>query len=181
MKVTLYYYTAEEKVDETKSRAFFEDALKRHYADRKTLPLRGEEENGKPCFPAEPEEQFSVSHTGRFYAVAFCRGARIGLDLQQIDPKVQPLRVARRFFSLRDVGFLERAKDPAAAFTRLWTKKEAAVKLTGEGIGALSSVREEDVFQKDLSREISERLGERLFASLACEQRCHVILVEGNQ
>lgn len=180
--VTVYVYCirAQETVNPQISRECFNKAVALHFPHSKTPPLRGEEPSGKPCFPLEPREQFSVSHTGRFFAVAFCRGARVGLDLQTMDPRIRPLALARRFFSLSQVGALERSRDPQGDFFRLWTQKEAAVKLTGEGLSALSKGREEEFFSRDLSCVMSRRLGERLFCSLACEREFTVRIIGGN-
>ncbi len=178
-KVSVYCFACSSPVDSAESRRLFDKAVAMHFPHSKTPPLRGEEPSGKPCFPLEPEEQFSVSHTGPFFAVAFCRGARVGLDLEQVNPNVRPLRVARRFFSLQETGALERAKDPAKEFARLWTKKEAAVKLTGEGLSALGKGREREFFLRDLSKELSQRLGESLFCTLACEKEFTVRIIGG--
>ena len=84
---------------------------------------------GKPYFPAAPWLHFSVSHSGDVWLCALS-DAPVGVDVQYRQP-TREAALARRFFHPREVAWLGENPD---SFFRLWTAKEACVKLTGQGI-----------------------------------------------
>ena len=78
---------------------------------------------------------FSISHTKTAIAVAIDH-APVGIDVETI---VSPARISDRHFLDRTMSPAEQqqiaaADNPCLAFTELWTKKEALVKLLGTGI-----------------------------------------------
>jgi 4'-phosphopantetheinyl transferase len=91
---------------------------------------------GRPFFPRDEKLQFSISHTHDLVAVALTADARIGLDLEFVQPDLNLIELAERIFSpddLRAFQALPAAEKPAAFF-RAWTRKEAYLKARGEGI-----------------------------------------------
>lgn len=92
-------------------------------------------EKGKPYFPNNPRLHFSVSHSGKLFACAFA-SFPIGLDIQEnkkrADESERCIKIARRFFHPDEVDALERSA--VSAFYKIWTAKEAYVKMTGQGI-----------------------------------------------
>jgi 4'-phosphopantetheinyl transferase len=89
---------------------------------------------GRPFVDGGPD--FSLSHAGDHAVFAFARGARVGIDLEALDRPVESMALARRFFAAPEVGTLEGLPEPARhrAFIACWTRKEAVVKATGEGM-----------------------------------------------
>lgn len=93
--------------------------------------------SGKPDLRPGPTGQrdwrFSVSHTGAHVAIAFTLGADIGIDIERLDRKVNPLDIARRYFTPKELGALEAAclEARTQAFLAGWTRKEAIVKARG--------------------------------------------------
>lgn len=94
--------------------------------------------NGRPSLVGA-EIDFNITHTEHY---AFCaiaqKGARVGLDAEE----------ARRMSTLRSFALAERwfvdgerrafAKEPTVdCFLRIWTRKEALLKWTGEGLRAV--------------------------------------------
>ena len=73
----------------------------------------------------------------------------VGVDIQQ-HREDDVLRLAKRFFSEGECKALDACPEEArgAFFFRLWTKKEAYGKLTGEGVA--------EVLGLDLEEEVSE-------------------------
>ena len=57
----------------------------------------------------------------------------MGIDAEEKDRQVN-LRLAEKILSETERRHFEAAPDPCEALLRLWVLKEAAVKLTGEGI-----------------------------------------------
>jgi hypothetical protein len=76
----------------------------------------------------------SLSHSGGFAALAVGpAGSRLGVDLERVDRRRDPLRLARFAFDAREVAQLEALSGPAREerFYTLWTLKEAAIKALG--------------------------------------------------
>lgn len=93
-------------------------------------------QNGKPYFQDYPF-YFNLSHSGEYVFCAIS-DREVGVDIQQFRP-VDEVRLTRRFFSDEEQKILERCLDREERrkfFYRLWTRKEAYGKLTGEGIVA---------------------------------------------
>ena len=84
----------------------------------------------------EASIQFSVSHSGELAMIAIAVGRRVGVDVEQHDAKVRFLKLASRFFSLREATQLASLPecDQLAGFYRGWTSKEAYLKATGFGL-----------------------------------------------
>lgn len=95
------------------------------------LPLIRKEERGKPYFVGSPW-QFSISHTPRH---AFCVLSRkkVGIDAEELDREVG-LRLAEKVLSPMEKAQFDAAGDKNRALLTFWVLKEAAVKLSGEGL-----------------------------------------------
>ncbi len=94
--------------------------------------------HGKPYFPSHPDVHFSVSHTGNLWVCAFA-DREVGLDVQEHRENDDPTRLARlakRWFSDGERRVLDNCGYDPAEFYRIWARKEAFVKFTGDGIGA---------------------------------------------
>jgi 4'-phosphopantetheinyl transferase len=91
---------------------------------------------GKPTLAHYPHLQFSLAHCDDLALCAVCAGRRLGLDLEGPRPVPEALEIARRHFSPSEAAQLEQlpAGDVTPAFLRLWTRKEAYLKATGEGL-----------------------------------------------
>lgn len=80
--------------------------------------------------------KFNVSHSGGIALFAFTRAREVGVDVEQIRRNSDLEAIARRFFSaheqrqLADLPCEERGE----AFFRCWTRKEAYIKATGDGL-----------------------------------------------
>ena len=85
---------------------------------------------------AERGVTFNVSHSGGIALYAFARRRDIGVDVEQVRRDFDIEGIARRFFSaheqsqLFDLPVAERVD----AFFRCWTRKEAYIKATGDGL-----------------------------------------------
>ena len=86
---------------------------------------------GKPFFE-DSALHFSISHTKKH---AFCvlSPVPVGIDGEEMDRKVN-LRLADKILSPQEHCRYEAAKDKRRALLRLWVLKEAAAKLSGEGL-----------------------------------------------
>lgn len=85
---------------------------------------------------AGSDVMFNVSHSGGVALLAFARGREIGVDVEQVRRDFDLEAIARRFFSgseQRELAALP-AEETAEAFFRCWTRKEAYIKATGDGL-----------------------------------------------
>ena len=88
-------------------------------------------DRGKPYFPDSPWH-FSISHTSKH---AFCILSRhnVGLDAEELDRKVN-LKLAEKILSPSEKQQFDAAENKEKALLTFWVLKEAAAKLSGEGL-----------------------------------------------
>lgn len=117
--------------------------------------------NGKPYLKDHPF-QFNLSHSGDY---VFCgvSNREIGVDIQKIQGD-NMLRLAKRFFAAPERRALEGCGDEELRrrmFFRMWVRKEAYGKLTGEGIpGVVGKClwREDPVGEELSDRDMEKEL-----------------------
>jgi len=79
---------------------------------------------------------FNLSHSQELVLYAVAREREIGVDIEHIRPITEVEQLAARFFSVREHAMFC-ALPPSqklAAFFSCWTRKEAYVKATGDGL-----------------------------------------------
>jgi 4'-phosphopantetheinyl transferase len=93
-------------------------------------------DRGRPILPHDETVQFSISHTHDLVAIALTAGARVGIDLECVQPHWDLPELAKQIFSEKDLQTFQAlaASEAPAAFFRAWTRKEAYLKARGEGI-----------------------------------------------
>ena len=90
--------------------------------------------SGKPFFENIADLHFNISHSGSEVAIAFSTQP-VGFDMEVLDRKRNCLAIAERFFTAEESREVKMAGDSAnKLFARLWTAKEAMLKLSGEGL-----------------------------------------------
>ena len=99
------------------------------------------EEAGKP-YLKNADCHFSISHSEKMVAVAVNKKKPVGIDIEKIRPV--SARIAKRVFSLSDIRYVFQSDnvpdgeildiEMQERFFRVWTYKEAFVKMTGQGI-----------------------------------------------
>lgn len=95
------------------------------------LPPIAVADRGKPYF-VDSCWHFSISHTKEH---AFCVLSRcpVGIDAEELDRKID-LRLADKILSPAERAEFDAADDKHRAFLTFWVLKEAAAKLTGDGL-----------------------------------------------
>jgi 4'-phosphopantetheinyl transferase len=88
---------------------------------------------GRPAL-AFPGPWFSLSHSGDFTGLAFCRDGPVGLDVEPLSREVRRGPVAGRAFSPEERGLLAGAPDDMLLFLSVWTRKECLLKAAGLGL-----------------------------------------------
>lgn len=102
---------------------------------------------GKPALPHSLA--FNLSHSGGWMALAVAPVGQIGVDIEVPDREVDVEGVAARFFHPDEAALLSAQSPPERQrhFFRLWTAKEAMLKMTGQGLaGGLDSTLPEGCF-----------------------------------
>jgi len=90
---------------------------------------------GKPHVPGDPLA-FNVSHSDELTVCAVASGGRLGVDIERVRFVADAERLAASFFSRRESDEIRRTPADARhrAFLDIWTRKEALLKATGEGL-----------------------------------------------
>lgn len=103
----------------------------------------GYRDKGKPYLAAPPGDalRFNVSHSGGLALLAFVRGREIGVDIEQRRPMLDLLGLAHTSFSPGEYAAFCALPpaDQLHAFFSCWSRKEAFIKATGEGISQLAA------------------------------------------
>lgn len=105
-------------------------ALREAYGIREQ-PTFGYEEGDKPFLVDHPHICFNLSHC-RAGAACAVASHPVGIDAETVRPFKDTL--ARHTLNEAEYQEVTASADPAAAFIRLWTMKEAYAKLTGRGL-----------------------------------------------
>ncbi len=90
-------------------------------------------EHRKPYLPDFPDVYFNISHSGEYVACAVSNKP-IGVDIQNIGEYNSD--VAKRVCNEKELEQIENSSDQASEFTKLWTQKEAVLKMNGTGIAS---------------------------------------------
>ncbi len=92
--------------------------------------------HGKPSVKHHPRLHFNASDSGKLFVCAVTDFCSIGVDVEQLRPVEDAMSIARQFFSANEcdalLGLSERDRD--LGFLQCWTRKEAFVKATSEGL-----------------------------------------------
>lgn len=98
--------------------------------------------NGKPLLMAQKEAvpSFNLSHSGSRAVLAVIADTDVGIDIEKIDPALDFHQLASRYFDLNEKKQLIRLSKvrQRRGFYRLWTRKEAVLKMLGSGFSALN-------------------------------------------
>jgi 4'-phosphopantetheinyl transferase len=94
-------------------------------------PIFEYNEHGKPSIVGHPEICFNLSHC-KEAVVCVISDQPIGVDVESIREYKESL--VNYTMNDEEIGQIKSAENPASAFIRLWTMKEATMKLIGTGI-----------------------------------------------
>jgi 4'-phosphopantetheinyl transferase len=99
--------------------------------------------HGKPALKAAGTPlHFNVSHSQSLALIAIRGDGEVGVDVEQLRAIEEAEAIARRYFAPREHATIRdlTGDERIAAFFRCWTRKEAMLKATGEGIANLDAV-----------------------------------------
>lgn len=87
--------------------------------------------HGKPTLPGTVWEA-SISHSGRLVAVALSSSGPVGVDVERIDESMPLKELVPQVFS--ELEPIPQGGPSPLSFFRTWTRKEAVLKATGDGL-----------------------------------------------
>lgn len=103
---------------------------------RRDCLLCADPRHGKPRLAVAAELDYSVSHSGMLVGLSASWEGQVGLDIEVEEERADLAGLARHILSAEELPGLRglAVGDARRAVRRLWTRKEAAVKLTGHGL-----------------------------------------------
>lgn len=135
------FYFERDRTAFTAARGALRTLLGRYLDHPPDRLIFGYHDKGKPYLISPPSDlQFNLSHSGQLALLAFTRGRAIGVDIEQRRALRDLVSLARMSFSPAEYAALcdLPAHDHAHAFYACWSRKEAFIKATGEGISQLA-------------------------------------------
>ncbi len=102
---------------------------------------------GKPFLP-DTSLFFNLSHSQNILLIALSRKNELGVDVESIREKVDHLKIAKRFFTQKELRFILKQPEDlqGQAFYEVWTSKEALLKAKGIGFFSEESRNKEEGF-----------------------------------
>lgn len=107
-------------------------ALLNQETGKEIVPTFGYEEYGKPFLTDFPKIHFNLSHCARA-VICTIGNAPVGCDVEVI-PREPDQDVLDYCFSAQEKEKIRLSAHPSIEFTRLWTQKEALLKMHGTGL-----------------------------------------------
>jgi len=98
--------------------------------------IRGE--RGRPRLAHDAVLDFNVSHTGDVALLGTLEGARLGVDIERLDRRINTAGIASKFLTANERALVAPldAEGARRAVLTLWTCKEAMSKATGDALSA---------------------------------------------
>lgn len=93
-------------------------------------------EKGKPYLEHPSNIKFNLSHSKNCIVLAFTKNIELGIDVEYAKNNLEILQVAESFFSKQEIKALKSIQSiyRLSAFYNCWTRKEAFIKATGDGL-----------------------------------------------
>lgn len=106
------------------------EGLRKEYGIEE-MPIFEYGEHGKPSIVGHPEIHFNMSHCKKV-VMCYVSNEPVGIDCEMIGRGNESL--INYTMNENEILKINTATNPKTEFIRLWTQKEAVLKLTGEGI-----------------------------------------------
>ena len=121
--------------------------------------------------PSNPFFEFSTSYAGNLVCLAASKKFKVGIDLEVIDEQAD-YNFIRDYLHANETDFLKSVSNSTNELLKIWTKKEAYLKLMGTGI-------QEDLTQIDTTNSQNNdcffteiKHDQNLVISLATAEQC---------
>jgi 4'-phosphopantetheinyl transferase len=135
------FFRDEHRIRYTIAHGWLRRILSNYDSEEATALVFEEGAHGKPSLAASAAHsgvQFNLAHSAELALVAVTRGRSVGVDLEEWNADIEHIELSERFFSPVEraaLRALEGEQDAVVAgFFAAWSRKEAYLKATGEGI-----------------------------------------------
>ncbi len=133
------YVHSKDRWDYVSSRGILRDILARYMHCRAVEVAFYYSPNGKPGMglPGQPAAfEFNLSHSSGLLAVAVTQGVKVGVDIELVRSIPDMDLIATHSFSQWEQNELSvlPSEEKSSGFFRCWTRKEAYLKATGNGL-----------------------------------------------
>jgi 4'-phosphopantetheinyl transferase len=134
------FHSAQDRARFIASHSILRDLLSRYLGCAPAEIRFAYQSSGKPRLEhtecTTGDLRFNLSHCATAALYAFSWGKEVGVDIELIQSGISWERIARRFFTAREIAKLQRwpAHRRTAAFFTCWTRKEAYLKARGGGL-----------------------------------------------
>lgn len=116
-----------------KTRSLLRHFLSRYTENISTELLLDTLENGK-LFLVNSTLKFNLAHSDHLAIFAFNQTCELGVDIEVKRPIKELNAIIERIASQDEQQYILESHDKIDAFFKLWTRKEAAIKCTGDGL-----------------------------------------------
>ncbi len=135
----------------------------------------GYNEHGKPYLMNNPNYHFSVSHS--VDCIVFTSAAfPVGIDVEKIS--VPNFKIAKRFFTENENNYINASEDKNTAFYKIWTAKEAYIKMLGTGFA--TPISSFDVLNNSLPYEFAAEIINSNIITVCAEKIDRIELIYKN-
>jgi 4'-phosphopantetheinyl transferase len=135
------FFRDEHRIRYTIAHGWLRRILSWYLAEEATVLIFEEGAHGKPSLAAPAAHsgvQFNLAHSADLALIAVTRGRPVGVDLERWDAEIEHIELSERFFSPAERQALRahegRLEAVVAGFFAAWSRKEAYLKATGDGI-----------------------------------------------
>jgi 4'-phosphopantetheinyl transferase len=130
------FHFAEDRARYVLGRALVRNILGRYWSQTPETIELASTERGQLYFSDDEAMRFSITHAHNLVAVALTANARVGIDIEYMERKLNLEGLGERILSAEDFRVFQVLPDRVMVptFFRIWTRKEAYLKGTGEGI-----------------------------------------------
>ena len=126
------------------ARSYLRQILAKYLGLDPELLKFGYNSSGKPFLssPTKDKLTFNLSHSGSKAILAVTMDGEVGVDIEKIDPVLNFQSLASRYFTLAEINDLKKLSiiRQRRQFYRLWTRKEAVLKMYGTGFSLPGSI-----------------------------------------
>ena len=131
-------------------------------------PIFTYNEHGKPSIESHPDIYFNLSHC-KEAVICVISDQPIGVDIESIREYKESL--VNYTMNEAEIAEIQKAENPASDFIRLWTMKEATMKLIGTGISNdMKTVIDTTKYKyvKILFNQVTEDITREFFGNGTC-------------
>lgn len=141
------------------------ESLKKDFGIKNTKILKNEK--GKPYLDGNTNIHFNISHTDGAIAIVFSDN-KTGVDIEY--KRKTDTKIANRFFCENEAAFIDNSNDKNAEFLKMWTRKEAYIKMLGEGLS--SGLNTFNTLEEKIAKKIKTFEIEGFYISVCSEKEC---------